>query len=208
MEFPAFQHPCTIYLSGPTQVGKSFFIRDLLSFRKQMFNPPPDKVIWFYGMYQSLYNEIPDVTFVEGFPSNFQEYLGSNSLMILDDLMSECGNDQRLTSLFSKGCHHLNVSIIFITQNLFHKGKEIRSVSLNSQYLILFKNRRDMSQITHLAKQLYPRHVKFFQQVFEDATRKPFSYLVVDVRNQTAECMRLRTQILPNQTQYVYKRKL
>lgn len=53
--------------------------------------------------------------------------------MILDDVMAECGRDKRLIYLFAKGCHHLNVRVIFVTQNLFHKGSEIRGASLNSQ---------------------------------------------------------------------------
>lgn len=204
MEFPRFQHPCTMLLAGPTRVGKSWFLRDLLNERRKMFNPPPDKVVWFYGIYQSLYDEVSDVTFVEGFPSNYREYLGTRTLIILDDLMAECGDDERLTYLFTKASHHLNMTVIFITQNLFHKGKEMRTVSLNSHYLILFKNRRDMSQINHLGRQLYPSQSQFFQEVFDDATKKPFSYLLVDIRNETPERMRLRTQVLPGQTQYVY----
>jgi len=80
-------------------------------------------------------------------------------------------------------------------------------VTLNAHYLLLCKNRRDMSQINHLGRQLYPRNLKFFQEVYEDATKKPYSYLLVDLHSDTPENMRLRTQILPNQTQYVYQTK-
>lgn len=78
------------------------------------------------------------MTFVVGFPSNYMDYLGTKSLMILDDVVAECGRDKRFIYLFAKGCHPLNVSVIFVTQNLFHKGSEIRGASLNSQYLIVF----------------------------------------------------------------------
>lgn len=79
---------------------------------------------------------------------------------------------------------------------MFHKGKEMRGVSLNSQYLILFKYRHDMSQIIYLDRQLYLTGSKFFQEVFEDATKKPFSYLVMDLKNETPDLMHLRMQIL------------
>lgn len=207
VDFPRFKHPFTATCAGPTQVGKSWFLKEFLHYRREMIDPPPDKVIWFYGIYQELFDKIPDVTFIEGFPSNFRDYLGTNTLIIIDDLMSEVGNDKRLTYLFSKGCHHLSMSVIFVTQNLFHKGSEIRDSSLNSQYLIVFKNRRDQSQIMHLGRQLYPGRVKFFREVFDDATKEPFAFLLIDLRNQTDEGMRLRTQILPNQIQYVYQLK-
>lgn len=207
MQRPRLEHPFTMLIAGPTKSGKSFFLRDVLYYRKHMFNPKIDKVVWFYGIFQELYNKIPHVEFVEGFPSNYRDYISGNTLFIIDDLMSECANNTELTSLFTKGCHHLNISVIFITQNLFHKGSQMRDVSLNAEYLMLFKNRRDMNQVTHLGRQLYPGRSKFFQQVYENATKKPFSYLFIDLKNDTPEELRLRTRILPNQIQYFYKQK-
>lgn len=207
MEFPRLQHPFTMILAGPTHSGKTYFLKNLIHFKKEMFFPVPDKIVYFYGIYQPLYDEMEGVTFVEGFPSNFRDFLGINTLFLLDDLMVECANDKQLTNLFTKGSHHLNLSIVFITQNFFHKGKEMRDVTLNAHYLVLFKNRRDLSQVTHLGRQLYPRHINFFQEVYEDATKQPYSYLLVDLKSECPEQLRLRTQILPNETQYVYQLK-
>lgn len=64
--------------------------------------------------------------------------------------MVECGDDKRFTFLFTKGCQHLNVSVIFITQNLFHKRKKNERCISQRRYLILFKYRRDQNQIMHL----------------------------------------------------------
>ena len=58
---------------------------------------------------------------------------------IIEDLMTECANNKCLAMLFTKGRHHLNLSVIFIMLNLFYKDSYIRDVSLNLQYLILFK---------------------------------------------------------------------
>lgn len=207
MEFPKLQHPFTMIIAGPTGCGKSFFVRDLIKYKNDMFSTTPDKIVWFYGIHQSLYDEIPNVIFVEGLSSKYQEHLGNNTLFIIDDLMSECGSDKRLTNLFTRGSHHLNLSVIFITQNFFHKGKEIREITLNSHYILLCKSRRDVSQIMHLGRQLFPKHVKYFQEVYEDATKKPFSYLFIDLKSDTPEEIRLRAQILPNQTQYIYQMK-
>ena len=60
--------------------------------------------------------------------------------------------------------------MLYLVQNLFHKNKESRTISLNSQYMVVFKNPRDASQMSHLARQMYPGRVKFVQEAFKDAT--------------------------------------
>ena len=80
--------------------------------------------------------------------------------------MHELSNHQIISSLFTKGCHHFNLSVIFILQNIFQRGKELREMSLNCHYLVLFKSPRDSSQVNHLAKQMFPGHVKYMQEAF------------------------------------------
>ena len=40
--------------------------------------------------------------------------------------------------------------------NLYYQGKESRTMSLNSQYLVLFNSPRDQQQVMVLARQMYP----------------------------------------------------
>src|SRR5271163_1146546 len=61
-----------------------------------------------------------------------------------------------VTKILTRISHHTNTSVIFITQNLFHAGKETRTVTSNGQCLVLFQNVRDKSQIAYLARQMYP----------------------------------------------------
>ena len=87
----------------------------------------------------------------------------------------------------------------------FQKNKESRSISLNAQYMVLFKNPRDTSQISHLVKQMYPGKVKLVQESFENATKVSYGYLVIDLKQETPEQLRLRTSIFPDDgVQYVY----
>ncbi|GFU12780.1 uncharacterized protein TNCV_4788311 [Trichonephila clavipes] len=67
------------------------------------------------------------------------------------------------------------------------------------------KNRRDQSQITHLGRQLYPRKVKFFQECYADATSKPYGYLLIDLKPETDESLRVRTGMFPGDVFYVYQ---
>ena len=97
--------------------------------------------------------------------------------------------------------------MIFIVQNLFGKNKEQRTISLNSHYILLFKNPRDASQITHLGKQMYPSKVKYIQESFKDATQMPNGYLLLDLQQETPDHLRLQTHIFPTEQQVVYVQK-
>ena len=49
----------------------------------------------------------------------------------IDDLMTEAKCDQRIADLFTKGSHHRNISIVYLTQNVFPQGKACRDIALN-----------------------------------------------------------------------------
>ena len=60
-----------------------------------------------------------NIQFLEGVPENFGNSQGKPSLLILDDLLNGAYSD-KVCDLFTKGSHHRNVSVILVTQNLFH----------------------------------------------------------------------------------------
>ena len=87
--------------------------------------------------------------------------------------MIDASKDKRIVNLFTRGFHHRNLSVIYIVQNLFHQGKGSRSISLNSHYLVLFKNPRDKLQILTLAKQMFHTQTDFFIYQNEEAVKSP-----------------------------------
>ena len=171
-----------------------------------MIDPSPVRVTWYYGEWQSAYEnlDIPNLH-LEGLPTSFDA--SKRNIVVLDDLMAE--TDERVTNLFTKKSHHCNTSVIYLVQNLFPKNKESRTISLNSQYIVVFKNPRDVSQMTTLAKQMYSGRVKFVQEAFADATSTPYGYIFVDLKQDTPEDLRLRMSMLPDDAvQYVYMPKV
>ena len=123
-------------------------------------------------------------------------------LIILDDLMDK--TDHRVASLLTKKSHHRNISGMYIAQNLFHRGKHHRTISLNAHYMVLFKNPRDVSQIMVLAHQMYPRRTQFFLKAFARATATLNGYMVIDMKQSTPDILRLRTFIFPGEEQTAY----
>ena len=151
---PRWQHPFTCIVAGPTGCGKTTFVARLLRNASAMIDPPPERVTWYYGEWQAGYKnlDIPNMRLEEGLPTSFDN--GKRGLVVLDDLMAE--TDSRVTNLFTKKSHHSDTSVIYLVQNLFSKNKESRTISLNAQYMIVFKNPRDSSQLANLARQMYP----------------------------------------------------
>ena len=94
-----FKVPANFYVSGQSQSGKSFLIRQLLQHSNELFYPVPTKIIYCYGEYQKEFEELCNVDFnlVEGFPSNLDDLTKGHdqSIVVLDDLMGECSKDQR-----------------------------------------------------------------------------------------------------------------
>lgn len=85
-------------------------------------------------------------------------------------------------------------------QNLYAQGKTSRTITLNTNYLVLFKNPRDMCQIMLLGRQMYPGKSKFFLEAFNDATATPHGYLLIDYKTRTPDHLRLRADILSDRT--------
>ena len=204
-------HPSTTMISGPTGCGKTQFVMKII--KQDMIQPKPERIQILYSEWQSAYDELqilrPEIDFIRGFPPNFYDSLDPKvrNLVILDDQMSKVGDSKDLSRLFTEGSHHRNLSIIYIVQNLFDKGKSQRTVSLNTQYLVLFKNPRDKSQIEVLARQMYPKNTKFLVGSFLDATENPYGYLFLDLRPETEEEFRVRTLIFPGDELVVYSPK-
>ena len=200
------QHPFTMLIAGPTSCGKTMWIAQLLQLSNTMINPAPTRILYFYKRWQPLYDEImkhvPHIEFVEGIPHNVKEdsYFDTKfpTLFILDDQMRDSAKSSDICELFTEGSHHRNLSVICLMQNLFYQGKESRTMSLNTQYLVLFKSPRDKQQISILARQMYPNRSHYFIEQYEKATQRPHGYLFVDLKQTTSEEDRLKSDIFHN----------
>lgn len=200
-----FKHPFTAMLSGSSGCGKTFWVLKLLKNASEMIQPAPSRVIWHYSIWQEAYNELSGVEFKQGPPTEKDIKSYRDSLLIIDDLMTECATLS--SDIFTKYSHHLKISVIYILQNLFVQSKNQRSISLNSGYIVLFKNPRDFSQVMFLARQVAPYNPSICVEAFLDATKKPHSYLLFDFMQNTPDSRRMRTEIFPGEADYVYEKK-
>ena len=118
--------------------------------------------------------------------------------------MTSAHNSKILKDLFTKGSHHRDFTVIYLVQNLFDQGSSMRTVSLNAQYIVLFRNNRDKSQVRYLTQQVAPNNMRFIMDVYEDATRNAFGYVIFDFRPSTRDELRIKTGILPGEKFFGY----
>jgi hypothetical protein len=60
-----------------------------------------------------------------------------------------------------------------------------------------------------LARQMYPGKSQFVVEAYEDATKKPHGYLLIDLTPDTDDRYRIRTKIFPDDPRpYAYPPKV
>ena len=205
IEIPTFQFetPCTIGITGSTSSGKTYFVKKLLDFRDQVFKQSPSRVIYCYGIWQDMFNGMDNVDFWEGLPTNIiEKEKGDHTLLILDDLMDLVVKSDVIQQLFTRGSHHQNITVLYINQNMYHQGRCARTINLNTQYHILFKNPRDVYQVSLFSKQLGLG--RKLLDAYQDATSKPYGYLFVDLSPHNHSNLKVKTCVFPNEYVIVY----
>ena len=118
--------------------------------------------------------------------------------------MGEASDTKSLANLFTKGSHNRNVTILYLVQNLFDQGKSPRTVSLNSHYIVVFRNLRDQSQLRTMAAQILPKNSQWLMDAYADATTKPYGYLVIDNSPHCDPIFRFQTNIVYGDLPMVY----
>ena len=217
-----FQIPSNMMVVGPTSSGKTTWLKNLIKHKKEYFNVEPEALILFYSQHQKIYDEMENMM-IDGksfsgrreFPV-FKKYIGAPKsvddlkqllyefpkktakIVVFDDQLDEIGPSVK--HLFTVLTHHLNCFTIFLSQTLFDKAKELRTLSINTQYMVLFKNPRDRMSISQLAKQVFPGKVDLLNTAYFRATKsRPFGYLLLDFHQRQDDNIRIRSHIFPEE---------
>ncbi|HEY6437727.1 MAG TPA: hypothetical protein VIY47_14140 [Ignavibacteriaceae bacterium] len=203
-----FNNPSSFILAGPSQSGKTTFTLNLLRC-SELFQDPRCflNIIFYYHHWQSSYDALKSENivkkWVEKMPTTDDitdetfAYKDGGSIILIDDYAQQI--NKNTVELFTEKCHHSNAVIILLTQNIFDKNPVFRTISLQSNYVLLFKNPRDSSQINSFAKQFSPGNPAWVIEAFKEATRNPYSYLLFDNCQTTPDKIRVRSNVLPHE---------
>lgn len=190
-------HPSSILISGGTGSGKSTWVERLIDNLDLLMDTKIERIIWYYAHPQPMFTKsnLKHVEFVQGFNMDAYRDDKGPTIVVIDDQMAEVAKIPSFVNAFTMN-RHVNVTTIFLTQNLFHEGQ--RTCHLNAQYAVIMKMVRDVQQTTKFLSQMYTDKLKFAKRAMEDATREPYGYLLVDMRQETPQELRLRTKIFPD----------
>ena len=124
-------------VAGPTSCGKTAWVLKLVQNASQMIDPPPSRINYCYGEHQPIFDNYPSVIFREGLPQMTDSVFDSSlpTMLIIDDLMSE--TNQLVADIFIKISHHRDISVIYMTQNVFDKNKYARTITVSYTHLTL-----------------------------------------------------------------------
>lgn len=199
-----FKHPSTFLLAGPSQCGKSSFVFNLLRKIDLLFSEPrcAQNIIYYYKEWQEGFelfqNEnivkewINGIPTVDDFKSRVEAYKHiGGSCVIIDDFGQSITKDILL--LFTVLAHHTNTNVVLLTQNIFSKNPLFRELSLNANIIVIFKNPRDSSQISYIARQFAPTNPKYIINAYREATKKAYSYILFDLSQTCPEELRVRS---------------
>lgn len=201
---PVLLTPFSLIVAGSSQSGKSVFTSKILSNLKVLTDHTPNKIIISYSenadQYTHLKDKIPNIVFRKGL--NFE--IPENSLIVIEDQMSDAVMSSRIAELFTRKVHHKRCSVILIQQNLFPQGKHGRDIRLNTHYYAVFKSPPFISQVMYIERMTFPHHPHFLIQSYKDATTEPYTYLFLSLHSRVDDRLRVRAGILPGENEIIY----
>lgn len=186
-------------ITGSSGSGKSFFVANLLSMRDRMINDRIDRIIYCAKFHTSIPEKLRNdeiLEFHQGCPTEemLENVNQEKIIYVLDDLLESAFKSKTVSEMFTQG-RNRGIGVILLTQNIFPRDAMARNISLNCNFMVIFRNIRDRSSFNHLARQLLPANSKNLSDFFLNGVAKPFSYLLIDLTQECPEALRFRQEI-------------
>ena len=183
-----------ILVIGSSGSGKTTSVLKII--KERLIYPFPEKIIYLYGAYQSFMDSWnkdktnPPISFVKGLDLTVvDKHLTKSKLLIVDDLILEL--NKQMAQHFIAGSHHKNVTTIFITHSLFLNNEHYRLISNNSQYIMLFKNKRNYAQVSTLGRQILGENKDLLLEAYKYI--KPFQFVLLTLHPLVPEELLITT---------------
>ena len=177
-------------------------------FSRKPFMPQPRSLqrhtpCYCYGAWQPAYDRMKHhgIRFHQGIPQeqHILSWFPKGGILVLDDLMDECGNDKNILDIFTKYSLHKNVTVIYLLQDIFPVGKYSKTISRNVHYVWAFKNPSDQEGIRNLLVQAFPSNWSTVLETFQKVTEQRHGYLLLDFHPTSPDTQRVLSNVLKDQ---------
>lgn len=141
---------------GATSSGKTTTVFEII--KRKLVEPWPKHIVYMFGAEQAIFKswnsdkQNPHIEFVCGLQLDVLKKFHGPKLLIIDDLCLSQNKD--LTNHFIRGSHHMQTTTIYISHSIFLNDDNYRMMSNNCQYMLIMRNKRNLAQLTRLARQI------------------------------------------------------
>ena len=205
-----FQLGATHLVAGSTGSGKTTSVIEILRNISDLFvdGEKIKNVVFYFASWQDAYADLEKdkivTKWVQQMPTN-DDFIADvqpfkndgGSVVVIDDFMSEINKD--MVDIVTVSARHNKASTFFLFQSLFPTDRLARQISLNVKYIWVFKNPRENSQFAHLVRQIQPQNYRWMVNAYHEATKHPYSYILLDLTQATPDYVRIRSRVLPSQ---------
>ena len=207
--------PSRMLVAGPTTSGKSWFLAKMIEHRSSVYNCSFDRIIYFSphcltggqdNYIASLRIFFPNLELSANLPNVDELNIvadDSHKLFLIDDFMQPFNNSKAAFKLLTIDSHHLKITVIVTTHNLFGASKYQKTFSRNYSEMVILANRGDKLSLRTLGSQMFPDSPRILLRAMswvEDHSEEKPKYILLDISPITTlpTNMIVRTNIFPH----------
>ena len=113
-----------VFISGPSRCGKTFFVAEFLQNIERFAKQPPSLVIYIYKVWQWEFDEMKNLVHLfleddDDIVEKIKQYASGIPILVVFDDMLNSKSLSNLAPLFTVDGRHMNMSLMFLTQQMF-----------------------------------------------------------------------------------------
>ena len=179
-------------------------------YKERLFATSHKKCIFYYKIWQTIYTELAKefkgkIIFKQVFKPE-KIVLVKNCYIVFDDFLTQLTSE--FLDMFLVGNHHKNLTIVFLTQELFYNDI-LKTIRRNTHFFVFLGSLDKNSVFRVLTSDLDKLEMEKFKTGFKKIMKKPYRHILYDRFPTTYATLRVKHDIMsyPRNTAigYIYR---